>query len=189
MQKRATSGKEFENLISEKYGKRVSKSPRIVWNGVGRTNIDKIISLNFDMDNFYPTDKSNYSKYDLIGFDNNFYEIKKYKKEDLKKNWILYSEPIIKVGTKSTLESIIKKFGNGDLDKAIDVYNNLIYNLHKKLNDNGTLEKIKNEIIKNTTGMFIIDDFIKMEDIVFRWVIQQHAWKGFHRITLEFKLK
>lgn len=188
MQKRVIIGKVFEEEIAKKYGKRVSKSPKIVWNGSGRTNLDKIISLNYDENMFFPTENSKYLKHDLVGFDGKFYEIKKYITLDLH-SWKLYSEPILKISTKSALESVIKKFGSGDLQKSLLMYNNFIHRLFKKLTDDRTLEKIKNEMIKNITGMFIMDDYIKIENIEFRWVIIESAWKGFNRITLQFKLK
>jgi len=188
MQKRAISGKVFEEEIAKKYGKRVSKSPKISWNGIGRTNLDKIVNLNFDENLFYPTENSKFFKHDLVGFDGKFYEIKKYITLDLN-SWKLYSEPILKISTKSALESVIKKFGGGDLQKAQTIYNDFIHRLFKKLTDDGTLEKIKNEMIKNITGMFIMDDYKKIEELEFRWVIIDSAWKGFNRITLQFKLK
>lgn len=188
MQKRSNSGTDFENLISEQYGKRVSKSPKMVWNGVGRTNLDKIKNLNYDEKLFYPTDKTDYTKYDLIDSENNHHEIKKYHIRQVQ-DWRLYSEPVVKISTKPTLVQITNKFGDGDEESARTKYNDFMNRLFNHLNSTGILETMKNKITNNIKGMFLIDGYLKITEIDFRWKIIESSWKGFNRITLEFKNK
>lgn len=50
--------------------------------------------------------------------DGQFIEIKKYNSDHVKE-WTLYSEPIFKIASRSTLEKVADLFGDGDLDKAL----------------------------------------------------------------------
>ena len=60
-QSRNKTGFEFEKQICESNGwTRVSTSPKISWTGVGRTNFEKIASLNFNPNKFVPTSESVY---------------------------------------------------------------------------------------------------------------------------------
>jgi hypothetical protein len=188
MQSRAISGTIFENTIAKEFGVRKSKSPKIIWNGNGRNNFDKIKSLNFNEELFYPTDKSNYEKYDLISWNGDKDEIKKYRLDEIN-IWRLYSEPIVKISTKETLSKTITIFGDGDVNLALKTYNDFIDRLFNHMVNNGTLENIKNEMNKNTKSMYLIDKCVKMSEIDFRWIINKSAWLGFNRITLEFKRK
>lgn len=188
MQRRSNTGKEFEEEIAKKYGKRVSKSPKIVWNGEGKTNLDKILNLNFDEKLFFPTEKSNFLKYDLIDSQNCFHEIKKYLIRDVSV-WKLYSEPIIKISTKQGLSAVSNKFGGGDIDLARIKYNEFIKKLFIHTYKNGILDHIQSEMTQSTKGMIFIDGYVEMKNIDFQWKVYESAWMEFHRITLEFKLK
>lgn len=188
-QLRVKKGDLFEEAVSKKYNLvRKPVSPKIIWAGTGRTNLDKIVSVNFDETKFFPTEKSTYLKYDVIDDQNNTYEVKSYQIDSMY-GWKLYSEPIVKVATKNTLNRVTTLFGGGDINKSILKYNNFINNLFTHMYENGELNRIQKEMTKDTKGIFFKDQYVVITDISFRWVILKNQWSGFDRITLEFMMK
>ena len=183
-QKRNKTGVDFEKQICESNGlTHKSANPRIKWLGVGRTNFNKIASINFDPTNFLPDlDKSRFDKYDAIDKDGNKYEIKKYNKSQVS-DWTMLSEPIFKVADRSCMSRVINLFGNGDYEVSKEVYNNFIC---------GMVENVGQELIDKITGTFdgvyLIDSYVPREDLEFRWKINS-GWKGYNRLGIEFKLK
>lgn len=188
-QSRVNSGALFEVEIGKRHNLlRKPVSPKIIWNGTGRTNLDKIVSINFDETKFFPTEKSKYLKYDVTDKKNNTYEVKSYTIDSMY-SWKLYSEPIVKVATKNTLNRVTTLFGNGDVNKGILKYNDFINKLFIHMSENGGLNYIQNEMTKHTKGIFFRDQYVDIMDISFRWVILKNQWAGFDRITLEFMMK
>ena len=182
-QSRNKTGFEFEKQICESNGwTRVSTSPKISWTGVGRTNFEKIASLNFNPNKFVPTSESVYEKYDAITDNNKKVEIKKYKTSKLK-NWALYSEPIFKVASRDSLLKVTQLFGDGNLNKAIEVYNNFLDGIVKNIG-----QDILNNITQSNVGVQMIDGFVPQSNLEYRWVVKK-GWAGFNRLTIEFRIK
>lgn len=184
IQNRSITGIRFEKEICEKLGwKQISKSPKIVWTGSGRTNFDKMINhFNNGTDMLIDETKSNFDKYDAIDENYNKIEVKKYDSNNCL-DWILYSEPLIKIATNGQITKITKLFGNGDFELARTRYNQII----KKIFDNNkdiVLKYIKNSNI----GIRFNDKFVSNQNLEFRIVLIK-SWKGFYRATIQFKLK
>ena len=89
-QPRVRSGELFENTFNGTEWEVVRVSPKIYWSGKGRDNLRKIKSVNLNEKEFYPLEKSTWTKYDLKNRDDGRKrEAKKYKINKLT-NWILY---------------------------------------------------------------------------------------------------
>lgn len=175
---RVVTGQEFENSISSDWILSPTK-PSFVWTGHGRNVYDKIKSVGFDVHKFYLTDKSTFKKWDLISKTDNTKtaDAKRYLKKKLL-NWTLYSEPYFKVAKR------------GDLDKiGLEEYNKFVDEFYEVNNNNGMFNNVLNKMIENTIGIVTLDGFISIEDIEFRTTIVKTAWKGYHRITIQFRLK
>jgi len=183
-QKRNKTGVDFEKQICESNGLiHKSASPRIKWLGTGRTNFNKIASVNFNPSNFLPDlDKSRFDKYDAVDNDGNKYEIKKYDKSHIK-DWTLLSEPIFKVSDRSSMSRVINLFGNGDYEVSKEVYNDFISGMIEIVG-----EDLINKITSTFNGIYLIDDFVSTSDLEFRWKINS-GWKGYNRLSIEFKIK
>lgn len=181
---RSKTGSDFEKKICEQKGwVRKPKSPRIVWNGIGKNNLEKIISINFDPNEFYPLSKSDFIKYDAITSNGEFVEIKKYNSSKLK-DWVLYSEPMFKIATKLDLTKVIKLFGNGSLGVAQEKYNNFVQSIYENIGD-----KYLNEFVKLNIGIQFEDTFVPKSNIDYRWKVYENAWGGFDRLSIQFKIK
>jgi hypothetical protein len=182
-QSRNKSGVQFEKVICEEKGwKHASKSPKIKWEGVGRTNFDKIASVGFDVTKFTPTNESILEKYDAITDKGDKVEIKKYHSSKLK-SWVLYSEPIFKVSNRSTLPIVNRIFGNGDSVLAVKNYNDFV----EKIKDT-VGEDILNKISQSNTGVQLEDCFVEQTNLEYRWIVRT-GWKGFNRLIIEFRIK
>lgn len=182
-QVRNKTGVDFEKMICETKGwSHTPKSPRIVWSGVGRTNFDKIASVNFDVTKFTPTDESILEKYDAITDKGEKVELKKYHSSKLK-SWVLYSEPIFKVSNRSTLPIVNRIFGNGDSVLAVKNYNDFV----EKIKDT-VGEDILNKISQSNAGVQLEDCFVEQSNLEYRWIVRT-GWKGFNRLIIEFRIK
>jgi len=176
-------GPDFEKKICEEKGwTRASKSPKLVWNGEGRTNLEKIISNNFNPDEFYPLPNSNFAKYDAITSNGEFVEIKKYHSTKIK-DWVLYSEPAFKIADENALKSVVKLFGNGSLELAQEKYNNFVNAMYNNIGD-----KYLNEFVKLNIGIQFEDVFIPNSKIDYRWWVYKKCWRGFDRLSIQFKI-
>lgn len=178
MQLRAKTGIDFEKECEIDGWVRQTKSPKLIWVGEGRDNITKIKNCNFNPSQFLLSEKSDLSKYDLFHTELKKYrEIKRYDKSYLK-SWTLYSEPYFKVSSKSTLSKI---------DSS--VYNKFVQDFWDYNQNTGLFEKIQEGINNLSEGIVCVDGFIPKEELEFRTVIIKTAWKGYYRISIEFKLK
>jgi len=182
-QARNKTGIKFEHTICEVNGwERVSKSPKISWSGIGRTNFDKIASIDFNVELFKPTDNSVYDKYDAITDKNEKVEIKKYKSSNLT-DWVLYSEPIFKVASIEGVSKVTKLFGNGDLNAGIEKYNNFVDGIVKNIG-----QDILTKITQSNIGIQFEDGFIPQSNLEYRWQIRK-GWMGYNRLSIEFRIK
>jgi|LakMenE18May11ns_1017448.scaffolds.fasta_scaffold9864406_3 hypothetical protein len=182
-QVRNKTGITFEKLICEEKGwKHNSKSPKIVWAGFGRNNFQKIAFLDFKANKFIPTSDSIFEKYDAITKENEKIEIKKYDSKYLK-NWVLYSEPIIKVTRQRDIDNVTKYLGNGDVSLGKEKYNKFIEELQQYIGDD-----ILKKIITSNIGVQLKDKFIPQSELEYCWVIKR-GWMGYNRLSIEFKLK
>jgi hypothetical protein len=176
MQIRAISGYSFEREVREKENfERYIKAPRIKWSGVGRNNVERLMSLNKDPELFKPIiEESKFVKADAKDVNGVLYEIKKYYKEELNK-FRLYSEPIIKVSPRRS------KWGEGD-----PYYDNF-----KDCNEYN--KTILENIYKSNSGLFTRDGFIPYSELEFKWVINKGEYapifENYHRLTIVFRLK
>ena len=186
MQTRSISGREYEIKVAEKYGRLICKSPKIVWNAQGKYNLDKIVNSEFNGYKLSPTNESTYDKYDVILSSGEKVEVKKYSTDKIKSKWVLYSEPILKICTKSQVNKLIEVCGS--LELARDKYNKFIGELYENLTETGELNKILEKIIKTSQGVIFEDRRVNYDELDFRWVLKNN-WMGFYRITLEFKVK
>jgi hypothetical protein len=182
-QSRNKTGIDFEKIVCEANGWfHTPKSPKIVWSGVGRTNFDKIASVNFDVNKFIPTEDSILEKYDAINDKGEKIEIKKYHSSKLKQ-WKLYSEPIFKVSNRSTLPVVNTIFGNGDSVLAVKNYNDFVDKIRTTIGDD-----ILNKISQSNIGVELEDCFIEQSNLEYRWIVRT-GWKGFNRLIIEFRIK
>jgi len=192
VQKRVKAGKEFEEYIYRVHGlSRHMKRPRLCWSGEGRNNMDKLSSLDKNVNKFKPIlSESKFIKSDAIDEDGNLYEIKKYSKKQLKK-YLIYSEPIIKVAPSRS------KWGVGDpfydTFKGAAEYNSFIENLLKTKWWNRYSGIILDSITHSNRGIYCKCGFIPHSQLTFRWVINKGEYgpifDGYHRLCIIFKLK
>lgn len=181
MQTRTFTGLNFETKTCKKFNwTQKGRRPRIVWSGDGQTNFHKIKNINFQADLFRPLKESLYEKYDAIS-DERKIEIKKYSVEDTSK-WLLYSEPIVKVATRTQLRNMENIFG-GDEDFTRRKYNRFILGVYKNIRNNVILN-----MINNIHGIQLTDGFVPIDDLEFRWELKR-GWRGFFRISVMFRSK
>jgi len=178
MQTRAVTGIQFENNTLEGYRK-VNISPRIMWEGIGRNNFDKIKSLNYDVTKFIIIwEKSRFTKADWEGPNGELYEVKKYSRKDIDK-WKLFSEPFFKMASKGRLKCM-----------RVEEYNKFVDEFYEYNKSNGTFDKIIKNICNSVSGIYIENhECIPMEDLEFKIEILRNCWEGYNRITLFFRLK
>ena len=182
-QSRNKTGVEFENSICESKGwQRVSKSPKIKWTGKGRSNFEKIASVNFNPDNFLPLPNSIFDKYDAITENGERVELKKYKISKLK-DWTLYSEPIFKVASREDVSKVTRIFGQGSLEKAIEVYNQFVSGIVGNIG-----QDILDKITQSNIGIQLEDGFIPQSKLEYRWIVRK-GWANFDRLSIEFRVK
>jgi hypothetical protein len=177
MQTRCKTGIEFEESFTKLGWKRLNSSPKLRWTGYGRTNIEKIVSLNFDHTNFCLLGGSYFDKYDLYNprtFKDR--EVKKYYLSQISK-WTLYSEPYFKVGS----------YQQVDLVDTVE-YNNFVKNFYEYHTKSGLLEEVQRGMIRTAEGIQLIDGFVPKTQLEFRTVVL-NGWAGYDRITIQFKIK
>ena len=178
MQKRAKTGIDFEHDVQIDGWIKKTKSPKLKWCGEGRSILDKLKSINYDSKLFTLDNTSIYSKYDVYNPTTNSYcEVKKYEKEKLN-DWVLYSEPYFKIASKN----VAKKISN-------DVYNKFTEEFFILHQESGFFEKVIENMIENTDGVIMVNGFIPKNELEFRTVLLKHNWGGYHRITIQFRLK
>jgi len=185
MQKRSKSGVSFEKVLCDRLGlTRVNVSPKIYWNGNGKSNLEKIHSLGLNPKEFYPiNEKSFFGKWDAVNQYGEKFEIKKYRVGECVKPK-LYSEPIVKICHKPSLEKAIKFLGDGDYETSVRNYNDFICELRENIG-----EEILYNITKSNRGIHFIDGFVPSENINFEWVIKKNVWKGYDRLSIVFNVK
>lgn len=177
MQNRAITGTIFEKNFNNDGFTRSTKSPRIKYSGNGKSILTKIKNSKLNPTEVVVLDESDFSKYDIINkITNEKWEVKKYQKSNIK-NWKLFSEPFFKIATKQQATKI-----------NVDDYNTFIDRFWNYNNNINLFDKIITEMTSKISGICIIDEFIPVKDLEFRFVIK-NSWRGYKRITLEFKLK
>jgi len=189
VQRRAISGFKFEMDICENKGwKLESKSPSLYWEGNGKSWIDKLISVDFNVEDFRVNlKKSNFKKWDATDQLGNKYEIKKYDVEKIQGKYVLYSEPIIKIApSRSKWKKGNKQY---DVFPSPDKYNQFINNLMDSNWWKRDATKILNKIVNSSKGIqFDNNVFINKNDIEFCWKLNR-GWNGYNRLSIVFLLK
>jgi len=109
-------------------------------------------------------------------------ELKKYKISKLK-DWTLYSEPIFKVASHGDVSKVARIFGQGSLEKAIEVYNQFVSRIVKNIG-----QDILDKITQSNIGIQLEDGFIPQSNLEYRWVIRK-GWANFDRLSIEFRVK
>jgi hypothetical protein len=193
VQRRAVTGYKFEKEVCFVKGwKQDSKSPKFFWEGSGKSWVEKLKSLNFNVEAFrINLKKSKFDKWDATDGDDN-YEIKKYDTRKLK-GYILYSEPIIKIAPS---RSKWKK-GNPQYDvfPIPKKYNQFINDLMNSSWWKKDSERILNKIINSSKGIQFKDRFIEKNDIEFSWKLNTGKegiapiFEGYYRLSIVFRLK
>lgn len=178
IQKRVISGTLFEKTFDNTVWKVVRVSPKIHWTGNGSDNLQRIRSLNFNFKEFYPLEKTTWSKYDLLNkIDARKREAKKYRISKLK-NWILYSEPYFKVANRRQLSKM----------SSVE-YNTFVNEFYKYNNENGFFDRVIKKMIDSCEGIQFEDGFVPMKDIEFKTILSEKEWSGYNRIQIQFRLK
>jgi hypothetical protein len=178
MQTRAKIGVEFEKECEIDGWVRKSKSPKPKWIGNGKNNFEKIINCGYNPSEFKLDEKSDLIKYDIYHPDLGTYrEVKRYSKNNLN-SWTLYSEPYFKVAQKSDIPKIGK-----------DEYNKFVDNFYEHYKNTGLFERVQRNMNNVCEGVLCLDGFIPKEELEFRTIVQKNEWKGYYRITIQFKLK
>jgi hypothetical protein len=178
MQIRAKVGVDFEKLCEKDGWVRQTKSPKLKWEGKGVNNITKMKNCGFNPSLFILTEKSDLSKYDLYHPTLKKYrEAKRYYRTKLK-SWVMYSEPYFKIASVKDVEKIDK-----------ETYNKFVQDFWDYNQDTGLFDKVEKGINELSDGVECMDGFIPKEEFEFRTTIVKSAWKGYHRITIQFRLK
>ena len=178
VQGRVQSGKLFEQSLIKDGWIVKPKSPRLKWLGDGKSSFQKMKHCEYNPKLFKLDESSTVEKYDIIHPETNRYrEVKKYMKKDLS-TWTLYSEPFFKVATKSQQRQI-----------TTEVYNSFskdFFNFHLKT---GLFDEIVNNMTSYSEGIMVEDGFIPSKQLEFRTILVENNWAGYHRITIQFRLK
>ena len=188
VQRRAIEGFKFEKEICIKKGWiNDSKSPKLYWEGNGRSWIDKLKFLDFNVEKFKVNlNKSTFEKWDAIDELGNKYEIKKYDVAKICGKYILYSEPIIKIAPNE--KDWKKGHKQYDVFPEPEKYNKFINDLMDSVWWKKDSAKILNKITNSSKGIqFKNDIFIKKEDIEFSWKLRS-GWNGYNRLSIVFLL-
>ena len=183
-QRRNKTGIDFEKMICESKGwKRKSVNPRINWVGTGRSNWGKMGQVDFDCTKFIPNiEKSKLEKYDALNEKGEKIEIKKYPSSKLTK-WSNYSEPIFKVASSTTKDTVINLFGQGNYGKSVIEYNKFVECIIDNVGD-----EILNGITKSNIGIQCEDRFLTQDELEYKWLIKG-GWKGYNRLSIVFRIK
>lgn len=177
MQSRSITGIQFEKSFTNSGWVRSSLSPRLAWTGRGRTNIEKIISLDYDHTKFLLLGASRYQKWDLYNPTTFKYrEVKKYYVSQVF-NWTLYSEPYFKVASESQLYLV---------DPIR--YNDFTRNFFRIHTESGLFTDIQERMVETIEGIQFIDAFVPKKYLEFRTELLE-GWAGCNRITIQFKIK
>ncbi len=185
------TNKDFEEYIYRSYGlSRYTKRPRLFWSGEGKSNIDKLCSLDKCPKKFKPIlGLSQFVKSDAMDEEGNLYEIKRLSIKQLK-NYRLYSEPILKVAPRKD------KWGEGnpffDSFNTADEYNTFI----ESLMETSWWKKFNNIILDSIThsnrGIYCKDGFIPHTQLDFKWVLNKGEYSpifdGYYRLCIVFKI-
>jgi hypothetical protein len=176
MQPRTRAGIDFELSLQSDLWVQNEQKPKMVWDVVGRNVFEKMKNVDYDVTKFNLCDTSVLTKYDFT-FHNNkdlAFEVKRYEKSKLNK-WTLYSEPFFKVSTRAELEKI-----------DTQTYNKFVSDFFTKRKD--IINKVLENISKNTLGIRVLDEFIPQHNIEYRAEILK-GWGGYDRITIQFRIK
>lgn len=177
MQTRCKTGIEFENSFTKQGWKKLNSSPRLLWTGSGRNNLQKIVSLDYDHTSFRLLGSSYFDKYDLYNpITYKYREVKKYYISQISK-WTLYSEPYFKVASDWQV-------GLVDTNQ----YNNFVQKFYEYHTESGLFNEVQKRMIRTAEGIQFIDGFVPKEQLEFRTVVLD-GWAGYKRITIQFKLK
>ena len=177
MQKRCLTGTIFEKFLCKDGFIHKSKSPKAKYSGEGKSILSKIKNSNYDPSIVQVLPGSDFSKYDIINEETDEkWEAKKYKMESLKK-WTLFSEPFFKIATRTQTTKI-----------TVRQYNIFVNRFWKFNNKKGFFGDIIKQMTETLSGICVIDGFIPIDDIEFRFVVKYY-WMGYKKITLEFRVK
>ena len=176
MQKRAKTGNVFENSLDTTHWIRKETKPKLIWEGNGKNNIEKIKNSNYDVMNFNLDSNSIISKSDFQ-YKNNpnlTFEVKKYEIKEYDK-WLMYSEPFFKIATKEQASQI-----------TTDEYNKFIDEFDTKRQD--IITEVLEKIRESNLGIKCIDGFIPQHKLEFKVKVVD-GWAGYKRITIFCRLK
>ena len=212
VQKRAVTGFNFEDKVCKEFNlEGIEKKINIVWNGVGGSWVKKIKNHNIvpeylnhkDLENFYiDMDRSEFIKrdaYRLINGREINYEIKKYKIDQLKKDWKVYSEPIIKIAP--SREKWKEGTDQSIFFKNSKIYNNFINKLTSTEWWKRDCERILKEITSSSVGIYLEGNsksvLINKDKFDFKWGINTGNYNyifsdksgSYNRLSILFKLK
>ncbi len=176
MQKRSKTGTDFENQLCVDGWTRKPVSPRFKWTGKGRSVFDKMKYCGYNPNEFNLYDSSKFCKYDIIHENGEKREAKDYYINELKK-WTLYSEPYFKVAVKNHLKRI-----------DVDTYNKFVDDFHEYNVGTGLYDYVVENMIESISGIQVKDGFIPKDKLEFRTVVVD-GWRGYNRITIQFKIK
>jgi|LakMenE01Jun11ns_1017448.scaffolds.fasta_scaffold9540658_2 hypothetical protein len=177
MQKRCLTGTIFEKFLCKDGFIHKSKSPKVKYSGKGKSILSKIKNSNYDPSIVQVLPESDFTKYDIINEETNEkLEAKKYKRESVTK-WTLFSEPFFKIATRTQATKI-----------TVRQYNLFVNRFWKLNNKKGFFDDIITQMTETLSGICVIDGFIPIDDIEFRFVVKD-SWMGYKRITLEFRVK
>ena len=178
VQNRVKNGRVFEQSLIKDGWVVKCKSPRLKWIGTGKSIIQKIKNCGFRPELLKLDESSNMCKYDIINSETGkFREVKKYLKEDLTK-WTLYSEPYFKISTRGQLTQI-----------SVEDYNKFVSDFFDLNSTLGLFEKVVENMTSCSEGIVVEDGFIPSDELEFRTVLVKNHWGGYHRITVQFRIK
>jgi hypothetical protein len=176
MQPRAKTGRDFEVSLDTTYWVRKETKPKLIWEGDGKTIIDKIKNTGYDVMKFNLSPNSIIVKSDFHykNNDNLTFEVKKYEIKEFNK-WLMYSEPFFKIASKEQLSQI-----------TTDDYNKFVDEFYTKRQD--IITEVLNKIVESNLGIRCIDGFIPQHKLEFK-VKVVNGWSGYNRITIFCKIK
>ena len=176
MQRRATTGMDFEQSLVTKHWVKSEIKPKLIWNVSGGNVFEKMKNVGYDVNNFHLSNKSITSKSDFafVADPTMRFEVKRYLKSQLTK-WTMYSEPFFKVSTNDMTNKVDR-----------DIYNKFVDDFMDKRKD--IFEYVLNTMGEGIMGIRCLDGFIHQRDIEYK-VQVLNGWKGYKRITVMFKIK
>ena len=178
VQGRVKSGKLFEQSLIKDGWIVKPKSPKFKWSGEGRSFIQKMRHCRFLPELFILDESSSMCKYDIVHPETGrVREVKKYKKKDLTK-WTLYSEPFFKVATRSQQKQI-----------DVVVYNKFATEFYEHNLGTGLFDRVIENMTSCSEGVMVEDGFTQDTELEFRTVLVENHWGGYHRITIQFRIR